>query len=85
MPYTKLPAITGKLLIKLLTRDGWEWCGRTRHGVSLVKTIGDRKVTTVVPDTRAELPDGTLLAILGSKQIGMGKKGLLALVNKYGL
>jgi ABC-type nitrate/sulfonate/bicarbonate transport system ATPase subunit len=40
---------------------------------------------TVIPDTRASLDEGTLAAILGSKQTGIGKKGLLNLINKFGL
>jgi predicted RNA binding protein YcfA (HicA-like mRNA interferase family) len=85
MPYTKLPPLNGKQLIRLLEKDGWVGCGRTRHGVALVKQTGNKKVITIVPDKKAELPDGTLSNILGVKQTGIGKAGLLDLVNKYGL
>ena len=60
-------------------------CGRTRHGVWLVKQKDARKINTVVPDKKIELPDGTLSGILGPKQTGIGKQGLLELLNKYGL
>ena len=83
--YTKVPAITGKQLIRLLKKDGWTEGGRTRHGISLTKHISGRTKVTVIPDTNASLPNGTLSAILGIKQTGIGKGGLLKLLNKYGI
>jgi predicted RNA binding protein YcfA (HicA-like mRNA interferase family) len=83
--YTKVPAISGKALIKLLKKGGWVIHGRTRHGVSLIKPTPKRTLVTVVPDTSASLPDGTLSDILGPKQTGIRKRGLLALINKYGI
>ena len=85
MKYTKLPAITGKQLIKLLQKDGWIAHRRTRHGIALVKKIGDRTRVAIIQDTRAILPDGTVSKILGQDQTGIGKRGLLDLVNEYGL
>jgi len=85
MKYTKLPAITGKQLIKLLQKDGWVIHRRTRHGVALKKVIENCTRVTVVQDTRASLPDGTLSKILGRSQTGIGSSGLLDLANKYGL
>ena len=83
--YTQIPALSGKQLISLLQKDGWEIHGRTRHGVSLKKTVNRRTIVAIVPDTRASLPEGTLNAILGVKQTGIGKRGLLAIINKFGL
>jgi len=83
--YTRLPAISGKKLIKLLTKAGWVVHGRTKHGVALKKPFADRTRVTIVPDTKAILPDGTLSQILGHKQTGIGKAGLLELVNKFGI
>jgi len=83
--YTKLPAISGKKLIKLLKKDDWIIHAQTRHGVALRKSFSDRTRVTIIPDTSASLDDGTLSAILGSKQTGIGKRGLLGLVNKWGL
>jgi predicted RNA binding protein YcfA (HicA-like mRNA interferase family) len=83
--YTRVPALSGKQLIRLLRKDEWILKGRARHGVALVKHFGDRTKVTVIPDTNASLDDGTLAAILGVKQTGIGKKGLLDLVNKFGL
>ena len=83
--YTKVPAISGKKLIKLLQKDGWEIKRRARHGVALAKTTSDRTRVTVIPDTYASLDEGTLAAILGPKQTTMRKKGLLDLFNKFGI
>lgn len=83
--YTKLPAISGKKLIKLLQKDGWIIHRRTRHGIALIKVVNGCTRTTIVQDTIVSIPDGTLLDILGQKQTGIGKKGLLKLVNKYGI
>ena len=83
--YTKLPATSGKKLIKLLQKDGWIIHRRAQHGVALRKRFSDRTRVTVIPDTRASLDEGTLFAILGLKQTGIGKRGLLRLVNSWGL
>jgi predicted RNA binding protein YcfA (HicA-like mRNA interferase family) len=83
--YTQLPALSGRQLIELLQRDGWVFKRRATHGVALAKRFGDRTRVTVIPDTSVPLDDGTLAAILGVKQTGIGKKGLLDLVNKFGL
>lgn len=83
--YTKAPALTGKQLIKLLKKDGWVVGRKAQHGVSLTKSIGNRTKVTFIPDTRASLDSGTLGAILGVKQTGLGKRGLLELLNKYGI
>lgn len=83
--YTALPAITGKQLIKLLRKDGWKIHRRTRHGIALIKVMSDRTRVTIVQDTRAPLPDGTISKILGQDQTGIGKRGLLNLINKYGI
>lgn len=83
--YSKLPAINGKKLIKLLQKDGWLIRGRATHGVALSKAFDDRTRVTVIPDTSASLDEGTLAAILGPKQTNIGKTGVLALVNKYGI
>lgn len=83
--YTQLPTISGKKLVKLLRKDGWVVQRRAKHGVALVKRFSGRIRVTIVPDSVARLDDGTLSAILGSKQTRIGKKGLLDLVNKHGI
>jgi len=37
---------------------------------------------TIIPKSKASLPKGTLMAILGPKQTGIGSKGLLKILNK---
>lgn len=81
-----IPAVTGKQLIKLLRRDGWEPGRKATHGICLTKKEASGKtLLTFVPDVRASLPVGTLSAILSNKQTGLGRKGLLRLIEKYGL
>jgi predicted RNA binding protein YcfA (HicA-like mRNA interferase family) len=76
--------ISGKKLINLAVKDGWEIKRRARHGVALAKKYRDRTRVTVIPDTRAPLDEGTLSAILGPKQMGIGKRGLAELIKKFG-
>jgi len=83
--YTKVPAISGKKLIKLLKKDDWIAKRHAQHGVALAKSFAGRTRVTWIPDTSASIDDGTLAAILGPKQTGIGKKGLLDLINKFGL
>lgn len=83
--HRELPTISGKKLISLAVKAGWIIKRRTRHGVGLAKSFSDRTRVTVIPDSRAPLDDGTLSGILGQKQMGIGKKGLRNLIDKYGL
>jgi hypothetical protein len=76
--------ISGKKLIKLAVKDGWVIKRRARHGVALAKRFGDRIRVTVIPDTRMPLDEGTLAAIIGPKQMRIGKRGLTELIEKYG-
>jgi predicted RNA binding protein YcfA (HicA-like mRNA interferase family) len=81
----ELPSISGKKLIKLAVKDGWIAKRRAKHGIALAKSFSDRNRVTFIPDTRAPLDEGTLSAIIGHKQMGIGKKGLMELIDKYGL
>lgn len=83
--YTKIPAITGDQLIELLQKDGWTTVRKTTHGISLFKDFGDFKRLTIVRKGETPIASGTLAAILSLKQTGIGKKGLLQLLNTYGL
>jgi predicted RNA binding protein YcfA (HicA-like mRNA interferase family) len=80
-----LPPVSGFQLIKLLVKDGWIAGRYSLHGLCLKKQVGDRWLVTFVPPTRAIIPEGTLGAILGSKQTRLTKKGLGVLIEKYGL
>jgi predicted RNA binding protein YcfA (HicA-like mRNA interferase family) len=81
-----IPAISGYQLIKLLCRDGWVPGRKATHGRCLTKKLPNgRTLVTFVPETTASLPEGTLHAILSSKQTQIGKAGLVRLLNKYGI
>ena len=81
-----LPAITGRQLIRLLKMDGWEEGRRVNYGCSLHRAFPDRLArVTIVPDKRSPLPPGTLAAILGPKQTCIGRVGLAALIQRYGI
>ena len=56
---------------------------RANHGIFLYKQFADegRPRTTVIPDKSAPLPTGTLGAILGPKQTGIGRAGLQVLID----
>ena len=81
----QIPAISGIELTKLLQKDQWLVKGYCRHGMMLQKDIGERKLITVIPQKSCSLPKGTLSDILGPRQTRIGKDGLLALIDKYGL
>lgn len=83
--YTRVPALTGEQLVCLLEKDSWEIGRRATHGMTLTKRAGDRTLVTVVPTSADTIPAGTLSDILGPSQTRIGKKGLLALLNKYGM
>ena len=80
----QLPAISGKQLARLLVKDGWIAAGRRTHGVAYVKESNGRKRICIVQTTTRPLPSGTLSAILGLKQTGLRRKGLVRLINEYG-
>jgi predicted RNA binding protein YcfA (HicA-like mRNA interferase family) len=84
-PERKLPRMRGRQLIKLAVKGGWVIKHRATHGAALVKKFSDRTRVTIIPDSRAELDEGTLSAIIGPKQMGIGKEGLFKLIDKYGL
>ena len=76
----KLPALSGLELISILKSNGWTEHGHRTHGLALIKQIDKRTKVIIIPNTSASLPIGTLMAILGPKQTGLGKKGLLNLL-----
>lgn len=75
--------VTAKQLRRLLERDGWVSGRAANHGLTLTKKIGDRTRITVIPK-RGDLAAGTLAAILGPKQTGLGRAGLASLIKKHG-
>lgn len=84
---TSLPAMSGEQLIRLLEADGWERRHKSStHGVVLTKRSDDGHTRrTVVPPKSRPLASGTLSAILSERQSGIGRDGLLALIEQHGL
>lgn len=80
-----LPAITGNQLIKLMDKDGWEKGRKANHGRTMKKRVSDRTIVTFVPESNESLPDGTLAAIIGTKQTRIGRAGFLKLIEMYGI
>jgi len=81
----QLPAISGRQLMKLLRRDGWTQHRSSRHGIVYYKQFPSGKRVTIIPNVSKSLPPGTLSDILGQRQTGLGRAGLVRLVKKYGL
>jgi predicted RNA binding protein YcfA (HicA-like mRNA interferase family) len=81
----ELPKITGTELIALLKKDGWQLERFATHGAVLSKfDAGDGRMrVTVVQHKNKPTPSGTLSHILGHTQTNIGRKGLLALLEKY--
>ena len=79
-----LPTITGGQLRRLLERDGWIVGRSSRHGYSMSKKVGGRRRVTVVRK-RGEIVPGTLAAILGPLQTGIGRAGLERLIRQHKL
>ena len=83
---TKTPTITGLQLIRLLELDDWiRREKQTEHGVFFHKRVGGAFLSTTIPPKNDPIPDGTLSAILGSKQTKLGKDGLRDLIEKHGI
>ena len=82
-----MPAITGKQLIRLLRKDGWEIRRKVNHGISLSKyhPNHNRVLVTCVPDKNRELSKNTLGMILSPNQSRIGRKGLKKLIDTHGL
>lgn len=77
-----LPAISGPELAKLLVKDGWELDAQSTHGQTYRKMVsGELRITTIPTKTRS-LCTGTLHQILGPRQTGLGRKGLLRLLGR---
>lgn len=86
-PARRTVQVSGQRLLRLLERDGWTRRGRSRHGVFIYKQFPGEKYprTALIPDKADPLPDGTLGAILSVKQTALGRQGLQALIDRYGL
>ena len=80
-----LPALSGRQFVRLLEADGWRFVRYSRHGALLTKRVGGESKNVVVKDTSRDIPNGTLARILGQRQTGLGRDGLLRLIERHGL
>ena len=80
-----IPTLTGRELYRLLIADGWEFQRHTRHGDFLTKTVGVKNRTTLVKNNGRDIPKGTLAEILSQRQTGLGRDGLIRLIERRGL
>jgi predicted RNA binding protein YcfA (HicA-like mRNA interferase family) len=74
-----LPSISGDDLIKLLEKNGWLVGKRANHGIKMSQKIDGKMRVTIIPTKHKAMPEGTLAAILGPKQTGIGRDGFLAM------
>jgi len=70
----KLPRISGKELIKILSKEGFKVIRQKGSHVFLIKETTEKKITTVVP-LHQEIDKGTLLEII--RQTGLTKEEFL--------
>ena len=80
-----LPALSGRQFRRLLEADGWKFVRYSQHGALLTKRVGGESKNVVVKNTSRDLPNGTLAAILSQRQTGLGRDGLLRLIERHGL
>ncbi len=73
----RLPRLSGKEVIKILSKQGFKAVRQKGSHVILAKEIPERKLTTVVPLHR-EIDRGTLLEII--RQAGLTKEEFMKFV-----
>jgi len=72
-----LPIVSGRKVIKALTKAGFQVAGRKGSHVKLKKRVNDKVLIVIVPD-HEELARGTLKAIL--RQANMTRESFLELL-----
>ena len=73
----KLPRLSGKELIKILSKNGFKPIRQRGSHVFLVKDTSEKRLTTVVP-MHKEIDKGTLLEII--RQYGMKREDFIKLL-----
>ena len=73
----KLPILSAKDVIKILTKAGFNYSRQRGSHVVMVKFVNDKKIIVVVPNHK-ELDPGTLLSIIG--QSNMTKEDFFSLL-----
>lgn len=75
----KLPILTGREIIKALTRAGFEIRNQTGSHVQMVGyTEGSKRLVTVPDHGNKEIPIGTLISII--RQSGLSREEFLKFV-----
>ncbi|MEK6972940.1 MAG: type II toxin-antitoxin system HicA family toxin [archaeon] len=64
----KLPVLSGKELVRILTKKGFQTLGQKGSHVILMKIVNGKKIKTVVP-MHPTIKIGTLLSILRQAEI----------------
>ncbi len=59
----RLPVLSGREIIKILSKHGFQIVGRKGSHVRLKKMVPDRVYITIVPDSK-DIPIGTLKSII---------------------
>jgi hypothetical protein len=77
-----MKGVTYRELLRLCLKDGWTIDRRGRHGLILTKTIGGRIRRVTIADKNKVTPQNVLSQILGPKQTGYGREGLIRLLQK---
>ena len=67
----RLPVLSGRDIVKILTKNGFEIVGRKGSHIRLKKIAKERTYITIVPDHR-EIPIGTLKSII--RQSGLSEE-----------
>jgi predicted RNA binding protein YcfA (HicA-like mRNA interferase family) len=60
---TRLPLLSGREIMKILSKNGFEVVGRKGSHVRMKKITSDGVLITVIPDHK-EIPVGTLKSII---------------------
>ena len=68
---TKLPILSGREVMKLLSKHGFEIAGRKGSHIRMKKITPEKVYIAIVPDNR-EIPVGTLKSII--RQSGLSEK-----------
>lgn len=65
---TKLPILSAKEIIKILTKTGFHYSRQKGSHIVMVKFVSYRKIIVVVPNHK-EIDPGTLLSIIGQSNM----------------
>ncbi|MGI0045741.1 MAG: type II toxin-antitoxin system HicA family toxin [Nitrosotalea sp.] len=64
----KLPVLSAKDVIKILSKAGFHYSRQKGSHIVMVKFVNDKKIIVVVPNHK-EIDPGTLLSIIGQSSM----------------